>query len=242
MNKAFLKSLFLFFFLLAPLFSFAQMFSVNEGSDQRSSQFSPYLRAGVQMIDFQYKGDPAELGGTSSLAFTGAAAQIAYESGGLNFILAMGNNLTQLENRRYFNLNLNFTNPFYFLENENFSAGVPVKLETKLTSVRSDIISEEFSQTNLSAGAGLIMRAGAPEKFGISAQLIPSIGFSTASGGFIGGNVFSLAGKARINFYELIFGKNISLGYDYIFDSYNIDGEEYDYDFAGHSLTIGISL
>lgn len=218
------------------------MFSVNEDANRQSSPFSPYLRAGVQIIDFQYNGDPAQLSGTNSLAFTGSAAQVAYESGGLNFTLAMGNNITQLENRRYFSLNLNFTNPFYFIAEENFSAGVPIKLETKLTSVRSDAISEEFAQTNLSAGAGLIVRTSIPEKFGFTTQFIPGIGFSTASGGFIGGNVFSLAGKVRFNFYELIFGKNLSLGYDYIFDSYNIDGEDYDYDFTGHSLTIGISL
>jgi hypothetical protein len=69
-----------------------------------------------------------------------------------------------------------------------------------------------------------------------------SVGFSTASGGFIGGNVFSLSGKARINFYNLIFGKNISLGYNYNYDSYNIDGEEFDYDLSGHTLTLGFSF
>ena len=86
------------------------------------------------------------------------------------------------------------------------------------------------------------MRINAPQKFNITTQFIPSIGFSTSSGGFLGGRILSLTGNARVNFYDLLFGKNISLGYDYIFDSYDIDGEQYDYDLSGHLITLGVSL
>jgi hypothetical protein len=156
--------------------------------------------------------------------------------------VSIGNDFTGLDERKYFDLSLEFINPFYLIRRPNFGAGIPIQLGTKLTSVRSDAISEEFSQTNLNAEAGAILRLIVPEKFGITTQFIPSVGFSTASGGLIGGNVFSMRGKARIDFYNLIFSKNISIGYDYIYDSYNIDGQEYDYDLSGHALTLGISL
>ncbi|HET8866263.1 MAG TPA: hypothetical protein VFM80_11245 [Gracilimonas sp.] len=242
MKKIIFYTFFLMLLLTLPSISYAQMFSVGDSNNRTLNSSSTYVRGGISLIDFQYKGDPAALDQTGSLSFSGTAAYLAYESNGLNLGLSLGNNFSNLENRSYFSLNLNFVNPFYFIGNQNFSAGIPLKIGSKVTSVRSDRVSQEFSQNKLSVGAGLITRINVPEKFRITTQFIPSIGFSTSSGGFIGGNVFSMAGKARVNFYNLIFGRNISLGYDYNFDTYNIDGEEYDYDYSGHTLTLGISL
>jgi len=241
MNKVLIKFSLLAAICLLPVWANAQMFSVGNEAERRANPLAPFLRVGVLPIDFTFTGDPAALSG-SSLAFRGTTAHLAFEQGGFNLGVSIGNDFTGLDDRKYFDLSLEFINPFYLIRRPNFGAGIPIQLGTKLTSVRSDAISEEFSQTNLNAGAGAILRLIVPEKFGITTQFIPSVGFSTASGGLIGGNVFSMRGKARIDFYNLIFSKNISIGYDYIYDSYNIDGQEYDYDLSGHALTLGISL
>lgn len=224
------------------MLSFAQMFSVDNKVERRSNPFTPYVRGGVQIIDFNFTGDITSIQGNKSLAFTGLAAHAKFESGGFDLGVTLGNDITGLSDRNFFDLSLNFSNAFYFIRRPQFGLGVPLMIGTNVTNVRSDAFTDEFSQTNLSAGAGAITRFIVPQRLDISAQLVPKFGFSTASGGFIGGNVFSLRGKARINLYNLIFNKNISLGYDYIYDSFNIDGEEYDYDFTGHTLTLGISL
>lgn len=242
MTKSILTIIFLVLFLFTPLSSSAQMFSVGEESTRSINPFSSYARAGIYLVDFSYKGDPAAVAANNRLEFSGSVAHIGYESNGLNAGIALGGSFTGLDDRRYFNLNLDFTNPFYLIRKEQFAAGIPIKLRTKVTSVRSDQVQDEFSQTDISAGAGLVMRVQKPNKFGISTHFIPSIGFSTSSGGFLGGNIYSLEGKARINFYDLIFGKNISLGYDYILDSYNIDGDQYDYNVNGHLITLGVSF
>lgn len=234
----------LFTTVLFPISSQAQMFSV--GSENRTNFgniYSPYVRAGVQFIDFEYKGsninnDPL----FTPLTFTGEAAYIAYESLGFNLNAALGNSLTGLNDTKYFTLNINFKNPFYLINDRNFKAGIPVKLDSRLVSVRNEQINEEFSQTSLSAGAGLTASVINQSKFDITGEFLTSYGFSSASGGFLGGSVFGLAGSARVNFYNLLFGKNISLGYDYIFDSYDIDEEFLDYDLKGHTLTLGISF
>ncbi len=218
------------------------MFSVGNKVERRTNPFTPYIRAGVQIIDFKFMGDPVELTNSQPLSFTGLAATAQFETAGFTLGATYGNDFTGLSDRNYFDLSLSFSNAFYFIRRPHFGLGVPIHLGSNLTNVRSDATSDHFSQTNLSAGAGVITRAIFPEHFDISAQFIPKFGFSTASGGFIGGNVFSLIGKARINFYNLIFNKNISLGYNYMYNSYNIDGEEYDYDFTGHTITLGISL
>lgn len=242
MKKASYTTAFLTVLLFFPAFLNAQMFSVDDEGPNRTNPFAPYLRGGVQLVDFSYTGDPSILTGGGSLAFSGNVAHAEFESGGFSLGVSLGNDFLGLKDQNYFDLNLNFSNPFYLIRDQNFGAGVPIQLGTKLTAVRSDDINNEFSQTNLYAGAGAIAQLYFPEKFGITTQFIPSVGFSTASGGLIGGNVFSLKGKARVNIFNLIFGRNLSLGYDYIYDSYDIDGEEYDYDLTAHLLTIGISL
>lgn len=242
MIKTLLKVGLSLFIIAAPFKVAAQMFSVDDSMERRSNPFAPYLRVGIMPIDFSYTGDPAFFQNSSSLAFTGTAAHLSFESGGFNLGVNLGNDWTGIEDHNYFDLSLKFINPFYFIRNPNFGLGVPIQLGTKITNVRSDELSDEFSQTNLHAGAGGVAMLYFPEKLGITAQFIPSFGFSTASGGLIGGNVFSMRGKARINFFNLIFGRNLSLGYDYIFDSYKIDGNEYDYDLTGHTITLGISL
>lgn len=242
MTKSILTKIFLLFFLLTPVASNAQMFSVGDEESRSTNPFSSYARGGIYLVDFSYEGDPAAVSENNRLTFNGTVAHLGYESNGLNFGLGFGNSFSGLENRSYFHLSLDFTNPFYLIRKESFAAGIPIKLRTKAISVRSDQVQDEFRQTDISTGAGLIVRINVPEKFGITTQFIPSIGFSTSSGGFLGGNIFSLAGKTHINFYNLIFGKNISLGYDYIYDSYNLDGEQFDYDVNGHLITLGVSL
>lgn len=216
------------------------MFSVDsEDTNRRFNPFTPYIRGGVEIVDFNYKGNPAE---DLNLSFHGLAARAAFESGAFNLGLSFGKDYTGIEDHSYFALNLKFENPFYIIRRPNFGLGIPVILSTELTSVGTDLSGNEFTQTNLSAGAGGTFALFIPGKLGLDLQFAPSVGFSTASGGFIGGNVFSLSGKARVNFYNLIFGKNISLGYNYDYNSYNIDGEEFDYDLSGHTLTLGISF
>lgn len=222
--------------------AFAQMFSVGDEGPNRSNPFAPYIRAGVKAIDFDFTGDPSAVNAENDLSLSGLAGHLSFETGGFNLNLSLANDLTGLDDQSYFNLGLEFTTPFYFIAREGFAAGVPLRLSTKLTSIRREGASTEFSQTNLSAGAGAILQFYKRDRFGITTEFIPNIGFSTASGGLVGGNVFSLAGKARVNFYNLVFGKNLSLGYNYNFDSYDIDGDDLDYDFNGHTITLGISL
>lgn len=244
MNKFKLTLFALLALTLLPLSSQAQMFSV--GTESRANFgniYSPYLRAGVQFIDFTYEGsnvinDPL----FTPLTFSGEAAYLAYESYGFNLNVGLGNSLTGLNDSKYFSLNLNFKNPFYLINNQNFKAGIPVKLDSRLISVRNEEINEEFSQTSLSAGAGLTAIVINQSKFNISGEFLTSYGFSSASGGFLGGSVFGLNGSARINFYNLLFGKNLSLGYDYLYDSYDIDEDRLDYDLSAHTLTLGVSF
>lgn len=237
MNKAI--QFFLLVIFMIPQAAQAQMFSVEEKSNP-ANPFAPYLRAGVKSVDFNYTGN--SLITERPFEFTGLAYTVAFESSGFTLRAALGDDFSGLDNIHYFDLGISFFTPFYIVRRPSFYFGVPIKLSSIVTTVRNDNFSDEFSQTNLSAGAGAIAQLHIPGVFGMNLHLIPNYGFSTAGGGFIGGSVFSLDGKARINFYNVLFGKNLSLGYNYEYMSYDIDDNIYDYDFNAHTITIGISF
>lgn len=219
----------------------AQMFSVDDRDEELSNPNAPYLRGGLKTLDIIYTGSPQDPD-ASALNTTGVAAFLAFEAGGLNLAASLGNRLTGIGGTTYFDFEISFINPFMLIRRDHFRAGIPVQIGSKLTAVRNNRMNDEFSQTNLSAGAGALAQFHYPKKLGVSFHLIPAYGFSTASGGFVGGNVFSLKGKARLIFFNLIFNRNVSFGYDYTFDSYDIEDQKFDYDFTGHTITIGISL
>ncbi|MEX0721124.1 MAG: hypothetical protein WD059_10680 [Balneolaceae bacterium] len=242
---------FLIFLIFSlPIAVHAQMFSVDDDESIISDPFAPYLRAGIKMVDFTYTGNP-DSPRAGNLNMSGIAAHLSFETGGFTLGASVANKLTGEKEQNYFDLELKFANPFLLIKSPNFIAGIPLQLSSKTMSVKSDNSSNEFTQTSLSAGLGVIAQAHFPQKLGAIVQFIPNYGFSSIPGGFMGGSVFTLNGKARLNFYNLIFNKNLSLGYNYTFNSFNynynlensdiVDGQ-YDYDFTGHSLTIGISF
>ncbi|SMO61822.1 hypothetical protein [Gracilimonas mengyeensis] len=241
--KIIILSILSFIFIL-PAEVHAQMFSVDDENRRQANPFSPYVRGGVRIIDFAYQGNASTTSGIPAdrFAFTGTAAHLGFESGGFSLSASLGNNATGIDDVKYFDLNLNFSNAFFLIREPRFAAGFPIQLGSKLTNVNRDDINDNFSQTNLSIGGGGILSVYVPQRFSITANFMPHYGFSTARGGLFGGSVFSLTGEARVNFLNLIFGRNVSLGYNYDFDSYNIDGEDLDYDFTGHTITLGISL
>lgn len=220
----------------------AQMFSVGDNGPTRFNPYSPYIRAGFSSIDFTFEGNEENLLRNRRYDFAGEGLFLALESNGLNLDITMANKLTGQDDQSFFQMGLQFNNPFMLIRKKAFSFGIPLQIATQLTNVRQDNTNDEFAQTDLSAGLGALLQLRAGEVFGITTQAIPSYGFSSSSGGFFGGSVTGLNGKLRLNFYKLLFGRNISLGFDYKSNSYDIDGEELDYDLEKLSFTLGVSL
>lgn len=232
---------FTFLFLLT-LPARGQMFSVGDSEQEYFNPYAPYLRAGLSTVDFNFNGDNSQVFSSDRYDFEGNALFIGFESAGLYANLTMANKLTGQTDQSFFQLGITFNNPFIFVRKPDFSLGIPLQLSSLLTSVNKNETNDEFGQTGLSAGAGLIMQARSKKLFSLTTEFVPSYGFSSSSGGFFGGSVFSLDGKLRLNFYDMLFGKNISLGFDYKTNSYDIDGEEFDYDLQKLTFSLGVSL
>lgn len=251
MKPSFFLSL-LFILLFSSVSVNAQMFSVGGSEESYYNPFAPYIRAGVSNIDFTYSGDqniPQE----NRFDMLANGLFIGFESMGINANLTLANKITGQDDNSFFQVDIMFSNPFPLIRKPTFTLALPLQLSTQYTSVQSDMNSEEFAQTALNAGLGGLIQFRNDDKFSLTTQFVPSYGFSSSSGGFFGGTVLSLDGKARLNFYNLVFGRNISIGFDYKFNSYDIEEDStnrigqatiqsYDYDLTKLTFTLGVSL
>ena len=227
-------------FLITPPV-LAQMFSVEEPS-QRLTPPSAYFRIGLAPADFTYTGpfyinqQPEELEFNSNLLY------FALETPGLSANLSLGNTLVGMDTQRFFALDLSFLNRFMIVRRPGVFAGIPIQIKTALTSASTDAHDENFYQTSFGVGGGAYLNFRIMEKIFFSNQFIPGYGFSSSSGGFIGGSIFYMSGQSRINILGLLGQRSVSFGYDYNFRSFDIDEDLFDYDLTTHVLTIGISL
>ena len=227
--------------LLLPSISAAQMFSVEE-APQRLTPPTAYIRMGVSLADFVYTGPLIVGENPEGIELDRGVFYVALESAGLSLNLALGNNLTGLGDQGFLNLDLSFSNRFPIVRQPRAFIGIPLQLKTALSSASSDQNDENFYQTSFGAGAGLFMNFRLTEKIYWSNEFIPGYGFSSSSGGFVGGSIFFMTGKSRLNFVNLIGRRSVSFGYDYQLRSFDIDEDLFDYDLTMHVLTIGVSL
>lgn len=219
----------------------AQMFSVRN-VENKPSESNTYLRIGAGVSNFSYSGTSTSILPVNRLDFDNNSLSIQFESNVLELGVNFANSLVKLEDQTFLNFYLYYNNSILFSKNKSFQFGIPLRIGTDLVSVTKEGSRDKFSQNSLSVGAGLLLSLRIKDKIIFSNKFIPNYGFSSSSGGFFGGSNFSLTGKSRLNFINLIGNKNLSVGYDYKNSSYNITDHNFDYDLKAHLITIAISL
>ncbi len=234
-----LMIVFVFSLLTKPVS--AQMFSV--GTAPQVAPFpNSYLRIGLGPTTFSYTG--TELGDTGPklLEFDNNSLFISGETPGATLSLLLGNKIVGLKEKSFFDLGFTLSNRFQLIRKRSLNAGIPIQLYSSITNVNNDRSEENFNQVNFAVGAGGFFNLRFGKKLSLTNELTPGYGFSNSSGGFFGGSLFYVTGKSRLNFINLIGNRSISIGYDFNYRSFDIDGELYDFDLKSHLLTLGISL
>ena len=226
---------------LAPSFSFAQMFSISDRQERVSSNRT-FMRIGTAITDFSFRGSLQQIPSARLLELSRAAFVFSIEGTGLQANAIIANNVTGMKDGSFFDLNLRFTNNFAIIRQQRLQAGLPFQLSTGLTTSNNDFSENRFNQTIFAAGTGLFTHLTFNSKTKFEADGVIGYGFSNSNGGFFGGNLFYMTGRARFIIDELIFGRSISFGYDYSIKSFDIDVETYDYDLTAHLLTIGVAF
>lgn len=236
-----------FFLLLLvmgmPRQGLAQMFSVD--SPERTYQLpGTAIYLGVEPADFEFRGESL-LPGNDRFSFTGSLLRLRLESRGINLFLATGGSLTGIEDASYFDAGLKAGYGLSILRQQNFGIQIPVQLTSSITTVtdRESASNETaFRQGGLVGGAGVYLFARPSGPFRVEANAIPSYGFSFATGGTFGGSLTSVEGQLRLFMDRLFDDIGISLGYDYNFRRFDVDGSQFDYDFGSHSILVGVTF
>jgi hypothetical protein len=146
-------------FFALPLIAHAQIFSIDD-SRESSDVPTTAIFAGIEPIDFDYKGD-ASAPGAGNYSFSGSLIRLQLETPNINFYLGTGGSSTGLGDISYFDAGVKFGGDIelYEDENEEVILQVPLLIHTSITNVSNDdlVINEapEFAQGTLEFGAGL---------------------------------------------------------------------------------------
>lgn len=222
----------------------AQMFTVDDRSPRESGLFSyTSLSAGWEFGSFNFTGNQEEISDAERFDFDSQGIfKLTFENPGIDFYLAVAGDLTGMENQNFINVGAVLYNNFVLNSSERFWVLLPLQISTDLTRVNTDQATNQFQQSSFQIGAGLGARAQITQNFKSLVRLVPGYGFSNSAGAFFGGTAASLDGKARFILDEMLGSRGLIFGYDFRLKSYNIEGEQFNYDYTGHTISIGITF
>lgn len=241
MKKIFLFALFLFFI---PLSVYSQMFSVDDSSPVRQQQLgtATVLSVGWEMGEFENRN--SNLVDIDDYSFDDNIFRIRLETPGLDMGLGLGGSITGMSNNSYINIlgrlhnNLNV----YMSDERNFIFQIPIQITTDLKRVQRNNTESEFQQSSFIVGSGVRTVARLSERFDFSLKATPNYGFSFSQGNLFGGSLFRFDGTSQLLIKNIIGDRGLALSYHFDFRSYDIDGDQNDYDYTSHSISIGITF
>lgn len=242
MNK--LKSILLTLSLLVvtPLTTQAQMFSVEDSSPSRTQPLGLYttLSAGWEIGDFSNRQSGINM--NEDYSFNDGVFRIRLESPGIDFGLGVGGGLTGMNSNSYVNVMGRLHNNLNVYENDNksFILRIPIQVTTDLKRVQRNNTDSEFQQSSFIFGAGLRTDFKISEKIEFSLKGTPNYGFSFSQGNLFGGSLLRVDGRSHFLIRNVIGDKGISFGYHFDFRRYDIDGNQNDYDYTSHAISIGL--
>jgi len=218
-----------------------QMFSVDSNEQRERPLFSTtVLSIGLEAADFSYSGSSPN--SVTRLDFNDPIFRVRFETPGLEFNIGVGGAITGMDSRNYVNIGGQLSNNLILYRKENLFIVLPLQLTTDVKRVLDNQTDFEFQISSFSFGTGIGLYSRLSSTFSTSANLNPNYGFSYARGSFFGGQVFHVNGKWRLFINKILPANPIVLGYDFIYKRYMVEGDLYDYDFTGHTITLGFGF
>lgn len=229
-----------------PQMAHAQMFSVDDDSPEAFDRPPVAIFAGLEPIEFDYKGEVGT-SGAETYEFSGNLLRFRLESFGVNIYLGFGGSTTGLGEASYFDAGIRYGYGLSLYKSRAFSLQLPIVLHSSFTSVSNDDVVivdvPQFQQGTLELASGLDVDVRLAPQFRLAIQAIPSYGFSFSTREQdASGSIAALKGEGRLYFDRLFGSAGLSLGYDYNFRRFDIEGNPLDYDASAHSILIGITF
>ncbi|MDR8393787.1 hypothetical protein NC796_21720 [Aliifodinibius sp. S!AR15-10] len=245
------------YFLSIPILAFiiisvscsqlqAQMFSVEEEErmENRALMPSTGVYIGLEPVEFTYQGDFSGLD-SGIYQFDGPLMRLRFETFGFEAFIGVGGRLTGIDNIGYFDAGAKAVRGIRVVSTPRFQFQIPLQIKSSITTVSNNESiggDTQFRQGTLEFGGGGQMSARLGERVRFTVATIPNYGFSFASGGIFGGQIYELETKSRI-YIDRVFGDmGMSVGWDYGFKRFDVEEEEFDYNLRSHSFIIGITF
>lgn len=240
-----LLSLFIFTIMLAST-ARAQMFSVEEEETVQRSPRSPTtaVYVGWEPAEFTFEGN-AESGMLAGVyAFDGPLLRFRLETLGVEAYMGVGGELTGIDDIGYFDAGIKAGQGLPLFRSPGFLIMVPLQIKSSINTVSNNQAGTDtqFRQGTLEFGGGAHFSARFGKGIRFAVEAIPNYGFSFASGGIFGGQIFEMEGKSRF-YVDRLFGDiGLTAGVDYSFKRFDIDDNEFDYNFESFSIVLGINF
>lgn len=218
------------------------MFSVGDPEPQVSDALGIYTIAAIswEPASFTYTGSDLNL--DDRVDFEDPVLRFRFETPGLELSIGLGGNLTGMNESNFTNITGRINNQILLYRQEKLNLVLPIQITTDLTRVRRDDTGFEFQQSSFVIGTGL----GSTIRFGDRLDFIlratPNYGFSFSQGNLFGGSLFRFDGRSYLILRNVIGRRSLALGYQFDYRTYDVDGEQNDYDFTSHSITLGIAF
>lgn len=235
---------FVLFLFLIPMSGYSQMFSVDDSSPVRQQRLgtATTLSIGWEMGDFDNRN--SNLINIDDYSFNDNILRLRLESPGIDIGLGLGGSITGMNNNNYINIlgrlhnNLNI----YSSEERNFLLQLPIQITTDLKRVLQNNSDSEFQQSSFIIGSGVKTVARLSERFDFTLKATPNYGFSFSQGNLFGGSLFRFDGTSQLLINNVFGERGLALSYHFDYRRYNIDGDQNDYDYTSHSISIGFSF
>jgi hypothetical protein len=241
--KLFLSTLTVLFFSFCSPQLHAQMFSIDDPEPQRERVLGTTTvlanRMGVcQTSPIRVREHTA----AERLDFSDSILRFRLDSPGLDISLAFGGGMTGMDDNSYVNIAGRLYNNFPIKRETSMLIAIPLQLTTDLKQVRQNASDAEFQQSSLVLGSGLTSAFRIGERFSLNLRATPNYGFSFSQGSLFGGSLFRFDGSSVLLIHNVIGRYALSVGYNFDYRNYRIEGDLNDYDFSAHSITVGFGF
>ncbi|TVR14693.1 MAG: hypothetical protein EA391_12435 [Balneolaceae bacterium] len=246
MNNFFIKKFSTFvlvsIILMLPVHANAQMFSIGEPEQRTARPLGSATIFGVawDFADFTYQAEGAE--DFQRLDYSDSLIRLFLISPGLDISLAFGGSFTGMNDHSAVNLNARLYNNLFIQRRPNFQLAIPIQLTTDLMQVRRNETSAEFQQSSLIFGTGAYSAFRLGDRFSFNLKATPNYGFSFSQGSLFGGGLFRFDSGGYLMIDRLFGDTALSIGYNFDYRAYRIEGDLNDYDFTSHSISLGIAF
>lgn len=228
--------------IVFPQIIHAQMFSVGDPEPRDTRSIGTYTLAGIswEIAEMDFRG--VNLAPEDQANFNSNIIRLRLENPGLHISAGFGGSITGMNETSYVNINAMLFNDTALVRSSRFILSIPFQIITDLKRAQRNESSTNFQQSSLIFGTGISSRIRLADRVDFDARITPNYGFSFSQGALFGGNLFRTNGKTRLYFNEVIGDNSISVGYDFDYRFYDIEGDENDYRYISHALTVGIAF